>query len=150
MSAAALLMISLIATPPKVLDRPPSVVGPSLERVERRTITSAPWLPTQSEQVIEAPSRSKVAPAIAFGLSLAAGIVGAVFFVRTLDAIDAAPGMVGLGLGSPTAREAVQVPDVQAIKDQQEKVITNAVAGTVLMSASVAGLVTSTVLLVSD
>lgn len=127
---------------------------PKIEQpVEKQTVTSAPWLPTPAvAQERELPARSKLAPTIALGLSVVAGIVGAVFIARTIDAIEETPDTLGLGLGTdiPQGVDLGSVPDIEAVKDQQQKVLTNAVAGTVITSAAVAGIVTSGVLLLSD
>jgi hypothetical protein len=100
---------------------------------------------------MEEAERSRVAPAITLGLSVAAGIAGTVFLVKTMNALDRVDETLGTGL-SPQAGPNVTVPviDTQALRDQQRDVLMNGIATTTFFSAAIAGLVTSTVLLVSD
>lgn len=107
------------------------------------------WMPdAEADAQLEAPSRSKVAPAVVMGLSVAAGIAGSIFLVKTIDALDRTDATLGLGLGGNG--ETIPTVNTQALRDQQRDVLTNGIATTTLLSASIAGLVTSTVLLISD
>jgi hypothetical protein len=149
MSFAPVLLATLIALP-SVQETVPDEAEPGAPKITKRE--KQRWLPDAEEDVqIEAAGRSKVAPAVTLGLSIAAGIAGTVFLVRTMDALDRFDATVGNGL-SESAGPNVDIPTIntEALRDQQREVLMNGIATTTLFSASIAGLITSTVLLLSD
>src|SRR5688572_15868138 len=128
---------------------------PGAARVVQRTPTQSEkprWLPDAEEdaRIEEVASRSKVAPAVVLGLSVVAGIAGTVFLMKTMDALDRADATLGNGLGGDANGQSIPVINPEALREQQRDVLTNGIATTTLLSASIAGLVTSTVLLISD
>lgn len=85
----------------------------------------------------------RILPWVTLGASGAAALVGAVFAVRTMDAVDA------LGeLDAKVSGTKVSLPD--EFKDQQKAVFTNGLAATLLLSSAVAGAIASSVILASD
>lgn len=109
------------------------------ERVER---APAAQVPVEIPEVEEPPSRSKVAPLIVLGGSIAAGIVGSMYMGRALEAIDAMP--------STSNIRSFTAADLEELKSQERAAITNGLIATVALSGAVAGLVTSTLLLIAD
>jgi hypothetical protein len=151
MTFTAVLLATLLAVPSAPNDESAVTEDePGAPRVVQRT--KQKWLPdAEADAQMEAPSRSKVAPAIVMGLSVVAGIAGTVFLTKTLAALDRTDQTLGIGLntaGGPMT--TVPVINTEALRDQQRDVLTNGIATTTLLSASIAGLVTSTVLLISD
>lgn len=157
MTFTAVLLATLLAVPTadkSIADKSAETTvteeEPGAPKVIQRTETKQRWLPDPEEDAkIEAASRSKVAPAVVMGLSVVAGIAGTIFLLKTIDALDRTDASLGLGLGSESS-PTVPTINTQALRDQQRDVLTNGIATTTLLSASIAGLVTSTVLLVSD
>jgi hypothetical protein len=152
MKLAALILVTLVSAPGErdtqlaaqrliLADEEPGG-APRVEPGRQR------WLPSQEEEESEPEPRSKVLPGFVLGASVLAGIAGTVFLFKTMNALERTDETLGLGLNG--ASSPVPAIDPQAIRDQQRDVLTNGIATTMFMSASIAGLVTSTVLLLSD
>lgn len=89
------------------------------------------------------PKEPRILPWITLGGSAIAAVVGAVFAVKTVDAVDA------LGeLDAKVSGTKVTLPD--EFKDQQKAVFTNGLTATLLLSSAVAGAIASSVILASD
>jgi len=89
------------------------------------------------------PKEPRILPWVTLGGSAIAAVVGAVFAVKTVDAVDA------LGeLDAKVTGTKVTLPD--EFKDQQKAVFTNGLAATLLLSSAVAGAIASSVILASD
>src|SRR5688572_431026 len=58
------------------------------------------WTPPLDDTAaeVEAPDRSKVAPAIVMGASIVALLIGSVFLSKTIDALDRTEATLGVGL----------------------------------------------------
>jgi hypothetical protein len=121
-----------------------AVLEPRLLRVEEAEIPVATE-PVEIE--VEPKARSKAVPALGLGASVGAGIVGALFAVRALDALYRAPTMRSVMLDSG---RSVTIPDPEGLERQGEEILTNGLVAMLCVSGAVAGLVTSTLLLLSD
>jgi hypothetical protein len=150
MSSLSLVLAALLAVPQ--IEAAPVLMDSDEPGGVRITKKEKPaWLPEAQEEVQEEPeSRSKVAPAIVLGASIVAGILGGVYLSKTMDAIDRADASLATSLSPENGEVTVPTINTEAVREQQRDVLTNGIATTMLMSASIAGLVTSVVLLVSD
>jgi len=107
-------------------------------------LSPAPRSAAQVALTAAAPAAApKVLPWVTLAGSVAAGIAGTVFMTRSLAALDEE-----VPLDLKTTNNALTLPE--AYKDQQRRVLTNGIVGTVLLSASVAGSVASLISLASD
>ncbi len=107
-------------------------------------LAPTPRSPAQVALTAAAPAAApKVLPWVTLAGSVAAGIAGTVFMTRSLAALDEE-----VPLDLKTTNNALTLPE--AYKDQQRRVLTNGILGTVLLSASVAGSVASLISLASD
>lgn len=89
------------------------------------------------------PKEPRILPWVTLGGSAIAAVVGAVFAVKTMEAVDA------LGeLDAKVSGTKVTLPD--EFKDQQKAVFTNGLTATLLLSSAVAGAIASSVILASD
>jgi hypothetical protein len=133
-------------------DPPPAPNKPAPRRATRETPRYVPEsaAAVEDEREDEESGRSKLAPAIVLGGSVIAGVVGVVFAMRTLDALEQQPASINNALFPGTRGSGVDIPDPDAIRAQQEEVLVNGLATTMLFSAAIAGIVTSTLLLIAD
>ncbi|MCK6546882.1 hypothetical protein L6R52_13620 [Myxococcota bacterium] len=133
-----------------------ALVGLEEERASLRLAVHVPRIVMLTDEVpitepvevaVEPRPRSKAIPALGLGASVGVGLVGALFTVRALDALYRAPTMRSVMLDSG---RSVTIPDPDGLERQGEEVLTNGLVAMLCVSGAVAGLVTSTLLLLSD
>lgn len=132
MPAPRAARVASVTTPPAAPGSRPLNLAPAPRSAAQVALTAA------------APAAApKVLPWVTLAGSVAAGVAGTVFMTRSLAALDE-----DVALDLKSTNNALTLPD--AYKDQQRRVLTNGIIGTVLLSASVAGSVASLISLASD
>jgi hypothetical protein len=131
-----------LVDPPPLAPRPEPETEPDLELAPA---TPPPPLDRAPAAVQERRRGSAVAPVIGLGLSIAAGVAGAIFLVeagRNLNSDN-------FTLEVQDSGDEITVVLTDEFKDAQNAVIANGIAGSVLVSTATAGLLASIIALSS-
>ena len=126
---------------------PPPPAPPVVPRLTPPTPAPPPPALVPPPAVSSAPSGgAKVLPWITLGGSVAAGVAGAVFMGKAISAVGQEVKVEIKDTGNGTSTVTLP-PEYQ---DQQRRILTNGVVGTVLLSTATAGAIASLISLLSD